>query len=362
MPMVSLSTPATEPATAPASLRTVADQVEARLQRLLDHERARWVQVDPDLRAPVDTLAGLVLGSGKRLRPAFCYWGFVGSGGAPEDARIIDAGAAFELLQAFAVIHDDVMDGSSSRRGERTAHLVYADRHDAGAWRGEGRRFGEGVAILIGNMAHVLADQLVGEASGQSLAVWHELRLELNMGQYLDMVGTARRDTQIDRAHLVARYKSGKYTVERPLHVGAALAGRLPELQARLSAYGDPVGEAFQLRDDLLDVYGDEALMGKRIGEDLREGKPTPLLAATVARCSEAGLTLLDRVGSPDLTVTEVDAIRDLMDEVGARTEIETAIERLVARAVASLEGTPLTSEAHDALVELASFVATRTH
>ena len=122
------------------------------------------------------------------------------------------------------------------------------------------------------------------------------------------------------------------------------------------------MGEAFQLRDDLLDVYGDEALMGKRIGEDLREGKPTPLLAATVARCSGAGLTLLDRVGSPDLTVTEVDAIRDLMDEVGARTEIETAIERLVARAVASLEGTPLTPEAHGALVELASFVATRTH
>jgi geranylgeranyl diphosphate synthase, type I len=357
-PMVSPSTPAT----APASLRTVADQVEDRLQRLLDHERVRWAQVDPDLAAPIDTLAGLVLGGGKRLRPAFCYWGFVGSGGTPSDPRIIDAGAAFELLQAFAVIHDDVMDGSPSRRGERTSHLVYADRHEAGLWRGEPRRFGEGVAILIGNMAHVLADQLVGDAAGGPLPVWDELRLELNMGQYLDMVGTARRDTQIDRAHLVARYKSGKYTVERPLHVGAALAGRPPEAEAGLSAYGDPVGEAFQLRDDWLDVYGDETLMGKRIGEDLREGKPTPLLAATVARCPENRRFLLDRVGSPDLTVDEVDAIRALMDEVGARAELESAIERLVERAVASLDGTALTLEARGALVELASFVATRTH
>jgi geranylgeranyl diphosphate synthase type I len=358
MPMASPPTPAT----APASLRTVADQVEDRLQRLLAHERERWSRVDPDLVAPVETLADLVLGGGKRLRPAFCYWGFVGSGGDPDDARVIDAGAAFELLQAFAVIHDDVMDGSAARRGARTAHLVYADRHEAGRWRGESRRFGEGVAILIGNLAHVLADELVTEAAGGGLPVWGELRLELNMGQYLDMVGTARRDTGIDRAHLVARYKSGKYTVERPLHVGAALAGRYDELGAPLSAYGDPVGEAFQLRDDLLDVYGDEALTGKRIGEDLREGKPTPLLAATVARCPADRATLLERVGSPDLGADEVGAIRDLMDELGARAEIEAAIERLVARAVASLDGAGLSDPAHEALVELASFVATRTH
>src|ERR1700759_3771970 len=146
------------PAAAPAALRAVADQVEERLQRLLDHERDRWTQVDPDLAAPVDTLAELVLGGGKRLRPAFCYWGFVGAGGGPDDPPIIDAGPAFELLQAFAVIHDDVMDGSPSRRGARTAHLRYADRHEEGGWRGEARRFGEGVAILIGNLAHVLAD------------------------------------------------------------------------------------------------------------------------------------------------------------------------------------------------------------
>jgi geranylgeranyl diphosphate synthase type I len=355
-------TPPRTPAVAPPGLRAVADQVEDRLQRLLDSERARWSQVDPDLAAPVDTLAELVLGGGKRLRPAFCYWGFVGAGGDPDDPRIIDAGAAFELLQAFAVIHDDVMDGSSTRRGARTAHLRYADRHADGGWRGEPRRFGEGVAILIGNLAHVLADQLVAEAAGGPLAVWDELRLELNLGQYLDMVGTARRDTQLDRAHLVARYKSGKYTVERPLHVGAALAGRFDELAAPLSAYGDPTGEAFQLRDDWLDVFGDEARTGKGVGEDLREGKPTPLLAATVARCPADRRPLLDRVGSPDLTVDEILAMRALMEEVGARAQIESAIDQLVARAVASLDGPAITPEARAALVDLATFVATRTH
>src|SRR3954451_18198862 len=351
-----MATPRT-PAVAPPGLRIVADQVEARLQRLLDGERERWSQVDADLAAPVDTLAELVLGGGKRLRPAFCYWGFVGAGGDPDDPRIIDAGAAFELLQAFAVIHDDVMDGSLSRRGARTAHLRYADRHEEGGWRGEPRRFGEGVAILIGNLAHVLADQLVDEAAGGPLAVWDELRLELNLGQYLDMVGTARRDTQLDRAHLVARYKSGKYNVERPLHVGAALAGRYDELAAQLSAYGDPVGEAFQLRDDLLDVFGDEARTGKGVGEDLREGKPTPLLAAPVARCPADQRPLLERVGSPDLTVDEVLAMRDLMEEVGARAQIEAAIEQLVARAVAALDGVAITPEARAALVDLAAFV-----
>ncbi len=350
------------PPAEPPSLRTVAALVDARLISLLDGERARWAEVDPDLVAPVDTLADLVLAGGKRLRPAFCHWGFVGAGGEPDDLRVVEAGAAFELLQAFALIHDDVMDGSATRRGARTAHLEYIGRHAGAQWLGEARRFGEGVAILIGNLAHVLADQLLREAAGGGLAVWDELRLELNMGQYLDMVGTARRDTDAARAHLVARYKSGKYTVERPLHVGAALAGRLDELAGPLSAYGDPLGEAFQLRDDLLDVFGEEAVIGKPIGDDLREGKPTPLLAATAGRCrSGPAAALLDRVGSPDLSEAEVAALRDLMEESGARAEVEEAISELTVRAIDAIGRAPVSSEAVDALVELAHFVAYRT-
>lgn len=348
------------PATEPPSLRSVAARVDARLTTLLDDERERWARVDPDLVAPIDTLARLVLRGGKRLRPAFCHWGFVGAGGDPDDPRVVHAGAAFELLQAFALIHDDVMDGSATRRGTRTAHLDYADRHIQGAWLGDERRFGEGVAILIGNMAHVLSDGLVRQAAGRGLAVWDELRLELNMGQYLDMVGTARRDTGIARAHLVARYKSGKYTVERPLHVGADLAGRLADLEPHLSAYGDPLGEAFQLRDDVLDVFGNAELIGKPVGGDLREGKPTALLAATVQRCPGERGGLLARIGAVDLSTDEVASIRELMNESGARAAVDASIVELTERAIDAIGAAPVGTETRQALTELAVFVSTR--
>ena len=154
-------------ASVPPSLIGIADRVECRLDELIAAETARWTALDPELRAPFDALRSLVLSGGKRLRPAFCYWGWVGAGGADGDQVVIDAGAAFELLHAFALFHDDVMDGSASRRGARTAHLTFADRHVDGAWRGEARRFGEGVAILVGDLAFVAIPVECGTAATQ---------------------------------------------------------------------------------------------------------------------------------------------------------------------------------------------------
>src|SRR4051812_25942884 len=226
-------------ASVPISVLAVAERVERRLTALVEHERARWGALDPELGAPFDALAGLLLGGGKRLRPAFCHWGFVGAGGDPDDDRSVDAGAAFELLHAFALFHDDVMDGSATRRGERTVHLVFADHHLDGRWHGEPRRFGEGVAILVGDLAFVYADALLRGAPPAALDVWNELRIELNIGQFLDILGTVRGERRRASAERISRYKSGKYTVERPLHLGALLAapGR-PELVAALSTYG----------------------------------------------------------------------------------------------------------------------------
>src|SRR3546814_16754352 len=138
------------------------------------------------------------------------------------------------------------MDGSSTRRGARTAHLHHGDLHGTESWRGEARRFGEGVAILIGDLAHVYADQLLPPSPPEMLAVWDELRIELNVGQYLDLLGTARADTDHEAARLISRYKTGKYTIESPLHIRADLPGRPNQLQDPLSAYGHPLGEAFQ--------------------------------------------------------------------------------------------------------------------
>jgi geranylgeranyl diphosphate synthase type I len=346
----------------PVALTDVTEPVEARLRAVLEDERRRWEPVDPDMVAPLDSLSRFVLAGGKRLRPAFCHWAFVGAGGDPALSTVVDAGAAFEMLHAFALVHDDVMDGSATRRGASTVHVEFDSLHAVSGWRGESRRFGEGVAILIGDLAEVYADRLMSATTPEAFSVWNELKIELNVGQYLDVLGTARGGTDIATARRIARYKSGKYTIERPLHVGAALAGRLGDLEAALSAYGEPLGEAFQLRDDILGAFGDEALTGKPVGDDLLEGKPTPLLAIANERAAGADAELLGRVGRPDLTPDEVAAIQDLLMRCGARAEIEGSIAALVADAVASLDQSVLTTPAVEALRALADYVAHRDH
>jgi geranylgeranyl diphosphate synthase, type I len=345
---------------APASLGALAGRAEARLADLLDGEIARWQKVDPSLGEPLEALRSLVMAGGKRLRPAFCHWAFVGAGGDPDDPRIVDAGAALEMLHAFALVHDDVMDGSDTRRGLRTAHLVFADEHAAQSWRGEARRFGEGAAILVGDLAHVYADQLMGDVPEDVSRVWHELRLELNIGQYLDLAGTARGDRDPVLAERIARYKSGKYTIERPLHVGAALAGRFGDLAEPLSAYGSPLGEAFQLRDDVLGVFGDPGRTGKPVAMDLREGKPTPLLAEATARAGADDGALLDKVGAPGLSDDDVARIQAVLVDTGALDSIEQRIDRLTGSAIDAIEAADVTPEARDELVDLARFVAAR--
>jgi geranylgeranyl diphosphate synthase, type I len=348
---------------APPSLRAIATRVDDRLAGLIDGEIARWRLVDPALVEPLRALGQLVEAGGKRLRPAFCHWAFVGAGGDRDDPQVTDAGAAFEMLHAFALVHDDVMDGSDTRRGDRTAHLAFAQAHRAAGWRGEPRRFGEGAAILVGDLAHVYADLLLGDMPPDVWSVWNELRLELNIGQFLDLLGTARADRDRALARRIARYKSGMYTIERPLHVGAALAGRLPDLREALSAYGGPLGEAFQLRDDILGVFGDPVRTGKPVGQDLREGKPTPLLAIAVERsigAADGAVALLDRVGDAKLTEEEITAIQDVLVSTGAVAEVERLIEELTGSAIDAIDAAEVTAEARDELTDLAHFVATR--
>ena len=347
---------------APASLAVVATRVDARLTRLLDDERARWGAFDTDLVEPIDEIARLVLAGGKRLRPAFAHWGYIAAGGDPDDTRIVDAGAALELLHAFALFHDDVMDGSVTRRGAPTAHQVAIDRHRNDGWDGEARRFGEGVAILVGDLAFVYADLLLQGATPAVWALWHELRIELNIGQYLDIVGSVRRERRLDKASRICRYKSGKYTIERPLHLGALLADdrRGADLLEALSAYGLPLGDAFQMRDDVLGAFGDTAVTGKPVGDDLREGKPTPLMAMATERATSPQRTLLDRVGRPDLTDDEVTAIQRVIMDCGALAALEARIAELTDEAVAALDRAPIADTARHELRQLAAYVSHR--
>ncbi|MEA3077123.1 MAG: geranylgeranyl diphosphate synthase, type [Actinomycetota bacterium] len=348
---------------APESLNDIGARVAERIDDLLGAEIERWKAVDADLAEPLLSLRDLVLAGGKRLRPAFCHWAFVGAGGDPADKIVVDAGGALELLHTFALIHDDVMDGSSTRRGLNSVHVDFERRHAVSDWRGEGRRFGEGVAILVGDLAFVYADLLLAEAPPKAIDVFTELRLEVNIGQYLDLIGTVRGRGTKEAARRICVYKSGKYTVERPLHLGAALAGRLDALADPLSDYGLPLGEAFQLRDDLLGAFGDTDLLGKPVGDDLREGKPTALIALAHERATGDAADLLEhRFGRPDLTPDEIGGLQHMLVETGAVAEVEAQIATLVGDSLAALERAPITPPAREHLAELAWFVAGRDH
>ena len=349
----------------PAAIAAVAPAVVARIEAVLAAEQRRLVEVDPALGALGAAVADLVLRGGKRLRPAFCHWGFVLAGGDPStEPLLVDAGAALELLHGFALIHDDVMDGSSTRRGHPATHVVFGGRHVDEAWRGEARRFGEGVAIVAGDYAAVLADRLMDPTPAAVRAVWTELQVEIAAGQFLDLLHAADASGGLEASRRIARLKSGRYTVERPLHLGVALADGDPALIEGLQRFGRPLGEAFQLRDDLLGAFGDSSATGKPVGDDLREGKPTALLALARERADGADTAVLGLVGSGDLGADEIASIREVLRSTGAADAIETLIDDLTAEADAALDALAGAGpdEALAALRELTGYVVRRAH
>jgi geranylgeranyl diphosphate synthase, type I len=250
-----------------------------------------------------------VLDGGKRIRPAFVYWGFRGAGG-PGDGRagdaVVRASCAVELLHACALIHDDIMDASDTRRGRPSVHVQFAEVHRAAGWRGDPAAFGEGAAILMGDLALTWADAglarsgLPPDRVLAALAVFNVLRSEMMGGQYLDIVEAQRGAADEAAVRRVLRYKSGKYTVERPLHLGAAMAGgpRAEAVAAVYSAYGIPLGEAFQLRDDLDDGDADPGVTRETVAELVGTAKAAldPELLDTAALGPLAELA--DRVGT----------------------------------------------------------------
>jgi geranylgeranyl diphosphate synthase type I len=344
----------------PTSLRDIATRVDARLTAFLAAERTRWVAFDADLAVVFGELERMVVGGGKRLRPVFTYWGFVGAGGDPTDARVIDAGAAFELLHAFALFHDDIMDGSITRRGATATHEALQAEHRTRGWSGDARRFGDGAAILIGDLSFVYSDMLLAGLGPRGWQMWNELRVELNIGQYLDMLGSAQNERRPDKAARICRYKSAKYTIERPLHLGALLADENTELLDAYSRYGLPLGDAFQLRDDVLGVFGESNITGKPVGDDLREAKPTPLMALALQRANAAQRMVLQRVGREALDPAGISEVQQAIIHSGALDEMESTITRLTNEAIAAIGATPISAEVQTRLVELAHFVSDR--
>jgi len=354
--------PSTQPG-APSFLIELAARVENYLATLLAAEEARWVEVNPTLAVPFSEMRGLVLAGGKRLRPAFCYWGSIATGADPSDERIVRTGAALELLHAFALFHDDIMDGSLTRRGVETTHVRHSALHKEQSLDGDATRYGDGVALLVGDLTYVYADDLMADTSREARAMWSELRLELNIGQFLDIVGSARRERRQAEAEQICRYKSGKYTIERPLQLGALVTSApLPTgVLEQLSAIGLPLGDAFQMRDDILGVVGESSVTGKPAGDDLREGKPTPLLALTTKLASPTQQEVLNKVGRPGISVSDIADIQEVIQQTGALQTMEDRITELTAESVSNLSGLALGNEAIEQFKALAHLVSWRS-
>jgi geranylgeranyl diphosphate synthase type I len=355
-----------------AALGHVRDRVDRALQAFIGQQRGVLLAAGDDLRPGADSIAGLLAG-GKRLRPAFCYWGWRGAGG-PDCPEIINAAAALELLHAGALVHDDLMDASDTRRGQPAVHRQFEARHADRGWHGSASAFGMGAAILLGDLLICWTDEmfhasgLPADALRRGRPVFDRMRTEVFAGQYLDLLGQAAGDETVAGALRVVEFKTAKYTIERPLHLGAALAGAGPDLAydggtadgdgslaAAYTAYGLPLGIAFQLRDDILGVFGDPAQTGKPAGDDVREGKRTVLLAIARSRATAGQAQVIDRyLGDPLLDEAGTAEIRAAITGTGAVAECERMIARHASEAIAALDGAPMTGEAREALAELA--------
>ncbi len=351
-----------------ASAVVEAEDLRPRVHKTLADLLARQADVldsvSDELAPLMDSISELLRG-GKRLRAAFCYWGWRGAGG-PDSDGIVSVAAALELFQAAALIHDDVMDGSDTRRGKPAAHRRFSTLHRGSGWLGSSEDFGVAGAILAGDLCLSWCDELYSAADidparlRAGRAVFDRMRTELMCGQYLDMLEQVLASTSVERARHVILYKSAKYSVQQPLLLGATLAGASDELLAMYETYGRALGEAFQLRDDVLGVFGDPETTGKPAGDDLREGKRTVLVAVALDQCTPAQAAEMRRsLGDPHLDRDGIDRLREIMTDSGALAVVESMIAGQSARAMDVLE--TVEPPARDVLQRLVAAAVSRT-
>ena len=344
-------------------------EIETTLKDFLERITRDLSEISAEL-TPVSAEITSFLATGKRFRPLFAYAGYLAAGGQNDGAQLknmLKAATSLELLQACALIHDDLMDGSDMRRGAPAVHRYFENYHLEKSMRGDKAQFGLSAAILLGDFALIWADKLINE-SGLSdeqlrrlLPLNDLMRIELIAGQYLDVRESAATTSSVERALKVARYKSGKYTIERPLHFGALIAGSSDETNSALTNFGIPLGEAFQLRDDLLGVFGDPETTGKPAGDDLREGKRTVLTALAIENFSAQQADIFNaHYGKLNITTEQISELRDIITEVGAPQKVEALIEDLTSSALQALKSEHISENSKPYLNELALMATKR--
>ncbi|HYO38208.1 MAG TPA: polyprenyl synthetase family protein [Nocardioidaceae bacterium] len=347
-----------------------ADAFRAAIQSALDsfvYEQAVSLRLlGEDAARLLEAAHGSVSG-GKRFRAAFCFWGYRAVRDEPADEpALLRAAAALELLHASALVHDDLMDSSDTRRGRPAPHRAFEALHQEQGWSGDPGQYGAAAAILLGDLLLCWSDELLRRCGlpedrvTEALGFFDTTRGEVITGQFLDVSVQARGAGDVEQAMRVLRYKSAKYSVERPLHVGAALAGAGPDVLAALTRFGLPLGEAFQLRDDLLGVFGDPEVTGKPAGDDLTEGKRTVLVALTLERAADRDAKRLDEALGGRLSDAEVADLRAVIEGCGAAAEVERRIQALTEQGLAALDEAPVTAGARRELRSLATAATQR--
>ncbi|MFC4464538.1 polyprenyl synthetase family protein [Streptomyces xiangluensis] len=346
-------------------LDALRDRVDTVLAEFLRHPPAGIPSQRDRTGELTHALTDFVLAPGKRIRPLLCILGWHAAGGGDGEESLWQMAASLEVFHAFALIHDDIIDNSPTRRGRPSAHRAFAARHRAGP---DADAFGVHAAILLGDLALVCSDALMNAAGLSTrqrqtvLPLLDAMRGEVLLGQHLDLLATGRPTGDVDEAMSIARLKTAKYTIERPLHLGVTLVGAHRDLLALCSAYALPLGEAFQLRDDLLGVFGDPSLTGKPVLDDLRSGKATVLMALATRRATpEQRRTLETLVGRADLGEEDAARVRRILQHTGARDAVESLITERYGRALAALDSDLLAPPIAAALRQIAARAAIRT-
>lgn len=348
-------------------LSDIRDGIEKELADFVSTRANALREIDAYLAPVANALSQYIVSGGKRFRPTFAYLGYLGAGGEPSQSAL-RACSALELVHACALIHDDVMDGSDSRRNMPAIHKRFESQHIESNFSGSAERFGVASAILLGDLALSWSDWLLDESgmSNQAITranqVFQEMREELMVGQYLDVLEGALGKSNRERSLKIANLKSGKYSIERPLHFGAALAGADSAIFKTFSEYGLPLGQAFQLRDDLLGVFGDSKVTGKPSGDDIREGKRTVLIAMALASANPSSRDEIESaLGNTNLSEVETTRIQVAIEESGARAECERLIDQLLDESLDSLKESYVAAEVKSLLEEIANLATKRS-
>ena len=341
-------------------------EVNAELTRIFEDTSSQAARIHGGALEMMTAVRDFTCRPGKRLRPILMRVVYEGLGGTNTEA-IIRASCTMELMQSFFLIHDDIMDRSDLRRGEPTLHRWYENRYTELAV--DGRHFGSAMALLAGDLASQLAMTLLSHSSlapnivARALSHYSQIAIDVCYGQVLDMLLPQRPLNEIseDEVWKVMEYKTARYTVEGPMHLGAILAGAEDTILEHLSAYGVPLGVAFQLQDDILGIFGEETLTGKSAASDLTDGKRTLLLLKAWKRANEKERRLLHQVlGNPQATHEEIRTARRVLEATGARRCTMQLAQELVTQAKQGLVDLSLTDSSRRFLIELADFVLGR--